>query len=144
MTEGTDNTTPNGESRDDDVFDGLTAQQQKAIIALLENPTVVKAAEASSVSERTLRRWMSDPIFSKAFRKARRESFSHAISIGAHYAAHAMQTLGMVMTDRTVAAQSRVSAANAILKFGRDSIELDDLAARVEALERLAEQEGQR
>ena len=52
-----------------------------------------------------------------------------------------MQTLVKVMADSTVAAQSRDSAANSVLKFSRESLELDDLAARVEALERVAEQE---
>ncbi len=35
---------------------------------------------------------------------------------------------------------SKVAAATAILRFGREGIELDDLAARVEALEQAAPQ----
>jgi hypothetical protein len=39
------------------------------------------------------------------------------------------------MTDTTAPHASRVSAAASILKFGRESIELDDLAERLGALE---------
>ena len=35
---------------------------------------------------------------------------------------------------------SKVAAATTILRFGREGIELDDLAARVEALEQAAPQ----
>ena len=37
---------------------------------------------------------------------------------------------------------AKVSAATAMLKFGRESIELDDLAARIETLESEREDEG--
>jgi len=140
MSEGKANATPNGDDRGE-LTDGLTAKQHKALTALIENPTLAKAAEASGIGERTLRRYMDDPAFAQAFRKARRESFTHAISMASHYSAHAIQTLGRTMTDQTTSAQTRVSAAKAILTFGRESIELDDLAARVETLERLSEQD---
>ena len=39
------------------------------------------------------------------------------------------------MADESAPTSSKVSAATAILRFGREGIELDDLAARVEALE---------
>ena len=47
-----------------------------------------------------------------------------------------MNTLVKVMSDTGAGHSARVSAATALLKFGREGIELDDLAARVEALER--------
>lgn len=39
------------------------------------------------------------------------------------------------MTDASSPHSSRVSAANNLLKFGRESIELDELVGRVESLE---------
>jgi hypothetical protein len=46
-----------------------------------------------------------------------------------------------VMQDPATASAAKVSAAVAILKFSRESIELDDVASRLEALERAAKTE---
>jgi hypothetical protein len=47
----------------------------------------------------------------------------------------AVATLVKVMQDATVQASAKVTAAAVLLRFGRDGIELLDLAERVEALE---------
>ena len=54
-------------ARDRDI---LSLDQQKAIIALLREPTVAKAAEAVGIDESTLYRWMKEPGFGKEFRDA--------------------------------------------------------------------------
>lgn len=120
----------------------ITTDQERAILALINEPTVRKAAETAGVNESTLYRWMREPVFSDAYREARRESFRHAISLTQRYAPAAIQTLMKVMQDPNSAHTAKVSAATALLKFSRESIELDDLAARVEALERGAEATG--
>lgn len=56
----------------------------------------------------------------------------------------AVHTLGKIMADQAVGAAARVSAATALLKFSRESIELDDLASRVDELERSLEGQGHR
>src|SRR6185369_2629842 len=45
------------------------------------------------------------------------------------------QTLVKLMADPKTPAHARVTAASTLLKFGREGIELDDLATRIEALE---------
>jgi hypothetical protein len=115
---------------------GLTPGQETAITALLNESTLKQAAERAGIGERTLHRWMDDPLFMNAYRKARRMAFGHAIALSQRYAAMAVQTLAKVMTDPAAAHSSKVAAATAVLKFGRDAIELDDLAERVDALER--------
>ncbi len=52
----------------------------------------------------------------------------------------AVNTLAQVMMDTAAPASSKVAAATTILRFGREGIELDDLGARVEALEQAAPQ----
>lgn len=111
----------------------LTPTQDAAIVALLNEPNTRKAAEACNVPERTLHRWLADPTFSAAYRKARRETFAHAMALTQRYAPLAVQTLASVAADKSAPHSSRVSASTAILKFSRDSIELDDLAARRDA-----------
>ncbi len=127
-----------GEDGDESLNAGLAPNQERAIIALLNEPTIKQAAAAAGVGEKSIYRWMNEEKFSKAFRRARREAFSHAIALTNRYAPHAVNTLVKVMTDPSAGHSARVSASVAMLKFGREGIELDDLAARVEALEAAA------
>jgi hypothetical protein len=124
--------------------DGLTPKQEQAIVALLNEPTVTRAAKSLGVNDRTLYRWMDEPAFSRAYRKARREAFGQAIALTQRYAPAAVHTLATIMSDEKAPHTARVNAATAILRFTRESIELDDLAARVEALEREADDEQPR
>ncbi len=92
------------------------------------------------MSHRTLNRWLNKPAFARAYRKARREAFGQAIALTQRYAPVAVNTLAQVMMDAGAPASSKVAAATTLLRFGREGIELDDLAARVEALEEAAPQ----
>jgi hypothetical protein len=114
----------------------LPPDKEKAILALLREPTVQKAAEAVDIDESTLYRWLRDTTFATAYRDARREAFRHAIALTQKYAPHAVQALMKILASATSSDSAKVSAATAMLKFSREAIELDDLAARVEELER--------
>ncbi len=114
---------------------GLSPQQEEAIVALLNHPTVRDAAKAIGAGERTLYNWLDQPAFASAYRKARRQAFAQAISITQRYAPMAVQTLAKISTDQAAPHAARVSASTALLKFSRESIELDDVVERVEALE---------
>lgn len=119
----------------------LSPDQERTILALLEHPTVKKAAEAAGVGMRTVYNWLEEPEFSAAYRKARREAFAQAMAMSQKYAPLALQALAKIVHDETKPCSARVSAASAILKFSRESLELDDLAARLAALEqRIADQ----
>ena len=122
--------------------DNLSADQEKGIIALLSEPTIQKAAQTVGVSETTLHRWLKDPAFGRAYSTARREAFRHAISLTQRYAPHMVQVLMKVANDPAAAHSAKVSAATALLKFSRESIELDDVVQRVEALEQATKQQG--
>ena len=123
--------------------DGITPKQEAAIIALMNEATVARAAITADVDERTLHRWLNEPDFSRAYRNARRLAFAQAVAVTQRYAAVAIHTLAKIMTDTTIGASARVSAAVALLRVNREGIELDDLAARVEELEQsLAGGEG--
>jgi hypothetical protein len=51
----------------------------------------------------------------------------------------AVATFAQVMKDPAAPSAAKVSAAVALLKFGREGIEMEDFAERLEALERKAE-----
>jgi hypothetical protein len=113
----------------------LTPKQQKAIAALLSAPNIRKAAEDAGVPERTIYDWLKTAPFKKAYRDAQRESFKHAIGLCQKYLPHAVQTLVQIMADKDAQKSARVTAALGLLKFGRESIELDDMVERIEKLE---------
>lgn len=113
----------------------ISTSQQRAILALLVEPSVAAAAVKAGVGERTLHRWMRLEHFSQEYRFARREAFCQAIALSQRSSAAAVATLLRIMHDPKATWSARVSAATNILKFARESIELDDLAARIEMLE---------
>jgi hypothetical protein len=124
------------------VVDGLTAPQMKALEALLQEPTLSRAAALAGVNERSVRRWLEEPGFKRTLLAARREGFAQAIGLTQKYAPVAVATLVKVMNDASSSASAKVTAAGVLLKFGREGIELDDLAERVEMLERSAKEDG--
>jgi hypothetical protein len=119
-------------------IDGLSAEQDSAIIALVNELSIPKAADSCGVPERTLRRWLNQPEFKAAYREARRVTMEQALGLTQRYAAAAVNVLAKVMTDPATPASSRVSAASNLLKFGRESVELDELVGRIEKLETLS------
>lgn len=118
--------------------DQLTAQQHRAIEALLVEPSVGKAAQRSEVAERTMYRWLRQKEFARLLRERRRQAFGQSIAMAQRYAALAVQTLGQLMLDQSTPAMARVKAAAEILSFARDGIEIDDLVHRVEDVETMA------
>ncbi len=140
MVSKPDNDGPDLAEETDDLQRALTPVQERAIIALLNEQTLSKAAAAAEVGQRTLYRWLRKPEFSRAYRQARREAFGQAIALTQRYAPLAVNTLAQVMMDQGAPHHAKVSAAMGLLRFGREGIELDDLAARVEALENAAPQ----
>ena len=114
-------------------------RQDQAIVALLENPTLDKAAAVLGVSGVTLWRWMQQPAFQEAYRRARREAFSQSVARLQHASNAAVGTLLRVMTDREAPSASRVRAADVVLQTAMRGMEMEDLEARLDRLERLSE-----
>ena len=110
----------------------------RAIVALLENPSVEKAAAAINVSPVTMWRWMQQTDFQARLRLARRRAYSQCVG-RLQQASSAVGTLPRIMTDLAVPAGSRVRAADSVLDHAARAIEIDDLDARISDLERAAE-----
>ena len=114
-------------------------RQEQLIVALLEHPTLEKAAAAVGVSDVTLWRSLRKPEFAEAYRKARREAFSQSVARLQHASNAAVGTLLRVMTDREAPAASRVRAADVVLQTALRGMEMEDIEARVSELERSSE-----
>jgi hypothetical protein len=113
----------------------LTPIQERAIVALLANSTIKRAAKSIGVDETTLWRWLQDKDFHAAYRTARRESVSQAMARLQQASSEAVNTLREIVKDKGQPAPARVSAAKAILEFSIKAVEIEDLAQRVEELE---------
>ena len=114
----------------------LPRRKEQAISALLLHATLSEVAAALAVDESTLRRWLrEDTAFQTAYREARRAVVQHAITQVQRATGEAVETLRSVMQDAEAPASAKVSAAKAILETAVKGIEIEDLAARIAALE---------
>ncbi len=119
----------------------LTPKQEKAITALLAQPTIEAAAASLGINPATVHRWLQDPTFTDAYRSARRDAVGQAIGRLQQVSSKAVDALLEVIdTEYTPAPPAvRVSAASKILDLAMKATELEDLAARIEALEQRME-----
>lgn len=110
--------------------------EDAAIVALLAEPTIGKAAVAAGVSESTLYNWLEDPSFQARYRDARRQVLEQAVSQLQRAAGQAVTVLVEIAEDGAAPQAARVSAAKTILDQAFRGLELLDLAAEVAELKR--------
>ena len=113
----------------------LSANQRKAVIALLNSATIRAAALACGLCEKTVSRYLADPDFRAELRKRQDEALAAATAALSGLAGEAVGTLAGVMGDDEASPAAKVRAAAVILAERRKVAELDDLAERVAALE---------
>ena len=117
----------------------LSSKKSKAILALLENRTVGEAAEQIGVGPSTLFRWMQDHNFQRHYLQAKRRVVDHAITQLQKITGEAVQVLNKIMLDDTNPPTSRIACAKAILDQALKGFELEDLAVRIDSLEKALE-----
>jgi hypothetical protein len=119
-------------------------KQEEAIAALLTQRNVEEAAHAAGIGTRTLLRWLTQPEFQKAYREARRAAFGQAIARLQQGTSAAATTLLKMLIEPGAPHSVRVRAAEAIFNHAAKAIEIDDIDARVTALETAAANQGLR
>jgi hypothetical protein len=113
----------------------ITPRQEKAVFCLLSEATTPAAALKAGVGLSTLRRWMEQPEFMRAYRKARLASFSETLRLFRRSANAAIVTLVSIMQDKTALASARIRAAEIILEHDRKGVETEDIGVRLSELE---------
>ena len=113
----------------------LGRKQEDAIAALLTQRNIDDAARTAGIGSRTLLRWLTLPDFQAAYRKARREAFGQAIARLQQGTSAAATTLLKTMIDPNTPASVKVRAAEAIFTHAAKAIEIEDVEARLSALE---------
>jgi len=118
----------------------LTPRQDKVLSALLTTPTIAEAARTARVDEKTVRRYLQEPVFQAAHREGRRQLVDEALTMAAQGATGAMAVLRLIITDTKVPASTRVRAALGLLDIAFQHQSLEALEARCIALQHQVEQ----
>ena len=119
----------------------MTPKKQKALVALLTQPTKEKAATAAGITSKTLRSYLDNPEFRAEYRKAFSELVEDATRKVQQTLDPAVAVLREVMENDSENGQVRVSAARSVLEYGLKMTEQTDILNRLQELE-AAMQEG--
>ena len=114
-------------------------KKEAAIAALLSYRSIEEAARSINIAPNTLLRWMKDPEFDAAYRRARRTAFGQSVARLQQGSAAAVSSVLKIMVDTSTPASTRLRAAEVVLTQTAKAIELDEIEARVTELERVAE-----
>jgi hypothetical protein len=110
-------------------------KQEEAIAALLVHRSIEEAARAAGVGYKTLLRWLEIPEFQARFLLARRKVVHQAIARLQQATGAASLTILKLMTDPNVPAAVKLRAAESVIDHAIKAIELEDIEARLVALE---------
>ena len=113
----------------------MTPKKQKALVALLTQPTKEKAAAAAGITSKTLRGYLDDPEFQAEYRKAFAELVEDATRKVQQTLDPAVAVLREGMEDSDENGQVRVSAARSVLEYGLKMTEQTDIITRLQELE---------
>jgi hypothetical protein len=119
-------------------------KMEDAIAALLSQRNVDEAARTAGIGTRTLLRWMKEPEFDQAYRKARRAAFGQCTARLQQASSAAVSAVLKIMVDSNAQASTRLRAADIVLAHAAKAIEIEDVEARVTALEAAAASGQQR
>jgi hypothetical protein len=120
----------------------LTLRQQKTIMALLQEPTIEKAAALASVGEASVYRWLRQDGFRHAYQVARREAVSQTVARLQKVSSEAADVLACLMRNGELPGSVRLGAAKSVLEMSLKGLETEDLSARIETLEKRLSEGG--
>jgi hypothetical protein len=101
--------------------DRFSPAQERAIVALLDQPTIKLAAEACGVCERTLYRWLNDSAFAKEYHQRKSQRYHQSLGAAQKFAPNAARLLMSQVVDSSLAPRVRQGAAWKLHKIGRDA-----------------------
>jgi hypothetical protein len=119
-------------------------KKEEAIAALLTQRNIEEAAKVAGIGANTLVRWLKVPEFQTAYREARRAAFGQAIARLQQGTSAAATTLLKLLIDQNTPASVKARVADSIFNHAAKAIEIEDIEARVAALEAATTDEGSR
>jgi hypothetical protein len=124
------------------ITDRLTPKQQRALTALLTSRTHVEAAQKAEMSVTSLWRTMRNERFQAEYSRLRREAVDFALQRLQQGSDAAANTLLEILEDKTCPPSDRRGASKTVLEINIKFIELCDLGARIEAIEKTLAERG--
>ena len=106
------------------------------LAALLSSPTVRAASTACGVSESQIYARLRNEGFKKKYDEARKEILEQNTAALQGHLGIAIETLVEIVKDKDASQQTRLNAAEAIIRNSLKLTEQADIIARVDALER--------
>lgn len=113
----------------------LSANQEKAIAALLVTTSVSKAAKMAGLGERTIYRYLADDNFRNELRRRQEQILAAAIASLTGLIEEAVATLKQVFADPKASQSTKVRAALGVLQELRRIKEFEELEERITKLE---------
>lgn len=113
----------------------MSPNKERALAALLTQPTKERAAEAAGIDSRTLRRYLSDPEFQEAYKAAFSGLVTDATRQAQQSLSPALSTLREIVEDNEQTATVRIQAARSLLEYGLRLTEITDILCDLEAAE---------
>ena len=110
-------------------------KKEEAIVALLTQRNLEEAAKSIGVAPNTLLKWQKLPEFETAYRDARKGAYRQAVARLQQGTSAAATTLLKTLIDPATPASVKVRAAEAIFNHAAKAIEIEDIDARLRALE---------
>ena len=128
-----------GEAEDDrlDLSD-LTFRQQAALPVIAASSSLSQAARNAGIDEKTLRRWLREPLFAERLAAFRQQSAVIAREELNALARRGMAVFAEAMSDPDPAI--RVRAARYALSYTVQFAEIQNLSASIEEMQRLLSQ----
>lgn len=113
----------------------MTPKKQRALQALLTQPTKEAAAKAAGISPRTLRDYLADPEFQKEYKKAFGQLVQGATRQAQQALSPALSALRDIVEDEDESSSARIAAARSLLEYGLRLTEFSDILAELESVE---------
>ena len=116
------------------------AVREQAILALLSEKSLGKAAAKSGVNEKTLRRWLAnDEAFKTAYAEARQATFEAGMGRVQALSARAVETLEELL-DATRSPNVRLGAARTVAEIGIHQHDAETIMRKLEEIEAAQQQ----
>lgn len=117
----------------------MNNRSERYLTALLTSNTQKEAAEKAGITPRRMREVMRDPEFAAEYKRRKAEIVDDATRRIQGLYQKAMNALESVIDDVTSSKRDRVNASRAILEYGQQFTETNEVMTRLDELERRTE-----
>jgi hypothetical protein len=114
---------------------GLSRNQERALEAIIQTPTIADAARVCGMGERTLWRYLKDEAFSEALKARQDEVIRTTTAAMVGLSSKAVEALAAILDDPKAPVSVKARVALGWLRQVRETVEWRDLIERVAMLE---------